>query len=66
MPQELLLDELQSSEVLLIHLQPLERGDLIELEQQVSPEGILDSALYEGDRHEPFTPSDRIDLMECV
>ena len=52
--QQVLLDELQPAEILRVHLQPFERGDLVELEEHVAAERVLDAALDEGDRDQPL------------
>ena len=64
MAQQVLLDELQPAEIFRVHLQPFERGDLIELEQHVAAERVLDPALDEGDRDQPLAAGDRHDLVK--
>ena len=66
MAQQVLLDELQPTEILGVHLQPFERGDFVELVQHVAAERVLDPALNEGDRNQPLTASDGHDLVEGV
>ena len=48
--EQVRLDELQPAEILLLHLQALERRDFVQLEQHVALEGVLHPALDEGDR----------------
>ena len=64
--QQLLLDELQPRVILGAHLEAFERGDLVEVEQQVAAERVGDAALDEGDRDQPLALGDRLDLVERV
>ena len=64
--QQLGLDELKPGVILVAHLQPLERGDLVEVVQQVAAERVRDAALDEGDRDQPLALGHRLDLVQRV
>ena len=61
-----LLDQLQPREIVRVHLQPLERRDLVQFEQQIAAERVRDPALDEGDRDQPLAPGHRHDLVQAV
>ena len=53
--QQILLDQLKPGEIVRVHLEAFEGGDLVQFEQQVAAERVLDPALDEGDRDQPLT-----------
>src|SRR6185312_4816043 len=65
-PEQVLLDELQPPVILRVHLQTLERRDLVQYEQHVALERVLYPALDEGDGDQPLAARDRRHLVEAV
>src|SRR6476469_5528701 len=63
---QILPDDLESVEVLRVHLEAFERSYLIQLEQQIASERVLNPALDEGDSDQPLAPCDRDDLVKAV
>jgi predicted 2-oxoglutarate/Fe(II)-dependent dioxygenase YbiX len=61
-----LMTRYQPGIVLVGHLQALERGDLIQIEQQVAPERVRDPALDERDPDQAFALGNRYDLVQRV
>src|SRR5947209_3423178 len=64
--EQLVLDQLHAREILLLHVEPLEGCNLVEVEQYVAAERVLNTALDKGDRHEALALGHRIDLVERV
>ena len=60
------LDQLHPAEILLAHLEALERRDFIELEQHVALERVGNPALDEGDRDQPLALGDGHHLVHRV
>src|SRR4051795_13418183 len=62
--QQLVPDQLEHHEVLGRHLQAFERGDFVQVEEEVALEGVAEAALDESYRDQPFPARDRLDLVQ--
>lgn len=65
-PQQLVLDQLQPGEILRLHVEALERRDLVQIIEQVALERVGHAALDERDRDQPLAARHLVDLVERV